>query len=99
MVNIMKRKSFLFKIGLIALIVSISCYRIGYSQTHKVDYSALVNVTADVRYAEKPDSVNNDLSSDRLLDIYLPKDNKGGKLPVYVYIHGGGFSGGDKSQH
>jgi acetyl esterase/lipase len=29
------------------------------------------------------------------LDIAYPKDNKG-KLPAVVYIHGGGFSGGEK---
>jgi acetyl esterase/lipase len=29
------------------------------------------------------------------LDIAYPKDNKG-KLPAIVYIHGGGWAGGDK---
>ena len=31
------------------------------------------------------------------LDLYLPKNRKSGKLPVIVFIHGGGWTKGDKS--
>ena len=32
------------------------------------------------------------------LDIHQPKHLVGGPLPVFVYVHGGGFIGGDKSK-
>lgn len=35
------------------------------------------------------------LSEDQKLDIYLP-ENAAGKIPVVVYIHGGGFEMGDR---
>ena len=91
----------MLKVGLIALVLSIFLSTILYGQEKKenADYSSLVNVEQDIRYATKPDSVNNDISSDRLLDLYLPKGIQPTKLPVYIYIHGGGFSGGDKNQH
>lgn len=31
------------------------------------------------------------------LDLYMPKAQNGGKLPVIIYAHGGGWSGGDKT--
>ena len=50
----------------------------------------------NLRYGPIPDSIDTPLS-DRLLDIYLPKNVvKGVKLPLFLFIHGGGFSGGDK---
>jgi len=89
------------KTSLVALVlyISLSTVLYGQSKQESVDDSSLVTVEQDIRYATKPDSINNDVSSDRLLDIYLPKDSKQAKLPVYVYVHGGGFSGGDKAQH
>ena len=38
---------------------------------------------------------NNDTLKKHLLDIYLPADAKG-KLPLVVFIHGGGWIGNDK---
>ena len=35
--------------------------------------------------------------SDNLLDIYLPKENESGSRPVILWIHGGAFVGGDKT--
>ena len=32
------------------------------------------------------------------LDIFFPKNNKYKKAPLGIYIHGGGFSGGDKTK-
>jgi para-nitrobenzyl esterase len=51
----------------------------------------------NLRYAAVPDSIA-DSSSDRLLDIYLPAlaDPKA-SAPLFVFIHGGGFTGGDKA--
>jgi para-nitrobenzyl esterase len=54
-----------------------------------------LTIYRNLRYAAKPDSFENDIASDRTLDLYLPASSKG-KLPVIVFIHGGGFSGGDK---
>jgi len=50
----------------------------------------------NLRYAPQPDSLNGDTSSDKLLDLYLPTVAKGKKLPVFLFVHGGGFAGGDK---
>jgi acetyl esterase/lipase len=49
----------------------------------------------NVRYGLVPDSID-DASSDRILDLYLPLNNALKKLPVFVFIHGGGFRNGDK---
>lgn len=54
-----------------------------------------VTIKNNLRY-QVTDTTYPDTSSDRTLDLYLPK-NKGDKLPVFVFIHGGGFSGGDKN--
>lgn len=39
---------------------------------------------------------NNDKGSPVFLDIYLPKITPKEKLPVLIYVHGGGWVGGDK---
>lgn len=49
--------------------------------------------TMDVRYAEAPAGTDANLLS---LDIYAPRDTK--HLPVMIYIHGGGWRKGDKSE-
>ena len=53
---------------------------------------------ANVRYAEKrPELTVNDPSSDRLLDVYLPRTEKPKQgYPCVMFIHGGGFVGGSK---
>lgn len=53
----------------------------------------------NVRYApvrpELPEGIKN---SDRIMDVYLPKTAKPSKgYPVVVFIHGGGFTGGEKT--
>ena len=51
----------------------------------------------NLRYGEIPENTNSS-SSDRILDLYLPETlSKKDKLPVFLFIHGGGFSGGDKA--
>ena len=53
----------------------------------------------DVRYAPARAGLDADAkSSDRLMDIYYPEGTAPGRgWPVFVFIHGGGFTGGDKS--
>jgi acetyl esterase/lipase len=46
-------------------------------------------VIRDVRYGDKENGVSN------LLDLYLPED-RAGKLPIVVAIHGGGLATGSK---
>ncbi len=54
--------------------------------------------TLNLRYGEKPEApYSSDTSSDRLLDLYLPVNTLDKKVPVLIFVHGGGFSGGDKS--
>src|SRR5699024_3016391 len=44
------------------------------------------------------DSLNGDTSSDKMLDLYLPVISGNKKIPVVIFVHGGGFSGGDKGK-
>lgn len=52
----------------------------------------------DIRYAERRSELTvDDPDQDRLLDLYLPETAKpAGGYPVFVFVHGGGFSGGNK---
>nr|WP_294897627.1 alpha/beta hydrolase [uncultured Pedobacter sp.] len=56
-----------------------------------------INLIQNIRYAPVP-AIAKDSASDRILDLYLPQnDAKKVSLPVFVFIHGGGFTGGDKA--
>ena len=51
----------------------------------------------NIRYAPVPPApFDNDSSCDRTLDLYLPDESAGKERPVLLFIHGGGFAGGDK---
>lgn len=55
-----------------------------------------VNLIQNIRYAPIPE-IADDSISDRILDLYIPEEaNPKKALPVFVFIHGGGFVGGDK---
>lgn len=56
------------------------------------------NIIKDIRYGDQRSYVpSDDPSSDRLLDIYLPNQKPPHNgFPVFIFIHGGGFAGGDK---
>lgn len=57
-----------------------------------------IKILRNLRYGDKPTApYTSDTSSDRLLDLYLPVGTNANNKPVFVFIHGGGFSGGDKS--
>ena len=53
----------------------------------------------DIRYGERPERLRKENDpSDRLLDLYVPKTKApAGGYPVFFFVHGGGFSGGNKS--
>lgn len=53
-------------------------------------------ILQNLRYAPQPDSLNGDVASDKILDLYLPNVVGEQKLPVLIFVHGGGFAGGDK---
>ncbi len=53
-----------------------------------------ITIYRNIRYGEIPE-VTPDSTSDRILDVYLPSDAKG-SLPVFFFVHGGGFRGGSK---
>lgn len=55
-----------------------------------------LKIIRNLRYAPQPDSLNKDTSSDKLLDIYIPGEVLNRSLPVLIFVHGGGFRGGDK---
>jgi arylformamidase len=51
-------------------------------------------VVRDVRYGDTP----GDATSAHALDVYTPADPGAGPTPVMVYVHGGGWKGGDKAR-
>lgn len=64
------------------------------NQTERV--IGAIKLIQNIRYGEIP-AIVKDSISDRLLDLYLPEQAQGEKqLPLFVFIHGGGFAGGDK---
>lgn len=61
------------------------------------DPSELPTRTSDLRYAPTRQGVTAGSTSDRLLDLYLPAtEAPAGGYPVFLFVHGGGFGGGDK---
>ncbi|HRE50288.1 MAG TPA: alpha/beta hydrolase [Flavitalea sp.] len=55
-----------------------------------------LTIQRNIRYAATAEEFKSDTSSDRLLDIYKPVNSSATLLPVVVFVHGGGFSKGDK---
>ncbi|QOJ17957.1 MAG: alpha/beta hydrolase [Phycisphaeraceae bacterium] len=53
-----------------------------------------VEQVRDVVYATVRTDAGRDL--DLHMNVYFPKDSAGRKLPVVIYIHGGGFTGGSR---
>ncbi|MDB5177392.1 MAG: alpha/beta hydrolase [Candidatus Saccharibacteria bacterium] len=54
------------------------------------DTSKLTTFYDDVQYC-------NDKNLRRQFDLYVPKDQRFGKSPLVVYVHGGGWSEGDRN--
>lgn len=69
--------------------------------TVQTDSTFVVNIEEDIVYADGLSHENtNSQNYTRIplrLDVYAP-DNDSENRPVYVFIHGGGFSGGSKQQ-
>jgi len=65
-------------------------------QAQSISDSSTILIQRNLRYADAPLGIGQDTSSDRLLDLYLPHTKPMQSLPILVFIHGGGFSGGDK---
>lgn len=81
----------LFILRLLFFCLPISC--LAQAPSEKVPFRVIRNV----RYAEKPGAPYlKDTSSDRMLDLYLPEITPSKSLPLIMFVHGGGFSGGDK---
>ena len=54
-----------------------------------------VTKTSDIQYGEAPDANNNPVALK--LDLYQPTGDTQTKRPALVWVHGGSFSGGDKT--
>ncbi len=61
--------------------------------------SDLFTIYVDIRYGNRPEGVEkSDTASDRILDLYIPTSKAPQEgYPVFFFVHGGGFSGGNKS--
>src|SRR4051794_20287224 len=54
-----------------------------------------VSKTSDIQYGEAPDANNNPVALK--LDLYQPTGDTETQRPALVWVHGGSFSGGDKT--
>ncbi|MBA2423301.1 MAG: alpha/beta hydrolase [Chitinophagales bacterium] len=54
------------------------------------------NVTSDIVYGHNTNFFSGD-QEDLLLDLYEPNEAVNYRRPLLIYIHGGGFTGGDKT--
>jgi acetyl esterase/lipase len=66
---------------------AIVAYHTLYSPYHEREPYEGVRVIRDVAYGDH---------ERQRLDVYMPLDALGDRLPVLVFVHGGGFVGGDK---
>jgi para-nitrobenzyl esterase len=89
-------RGFMFLIGFLCLGVTNLLAESEFSSSRCVFQKANeVKVISNIQYGNNPEGINIDSSSCRTLDLYLPEDHEE-ELPVLVFIHGGGFRGGDK---
>lgn len=88
-----------FQVYLISFFVLISSSQDFFCQTLTLEKDTIIRVcdtnditiSKDIFYGDKGSE-----NSNQFLDLYLPKNNSN-KLSVLVFIHGGGFKGGDKN--
>ena len=82
---------------IVLLMCSLNCLAQGITKTDGTSTEP-GQYFKDIRYGNQRSDISpNDRSSDRLLDIYLPnQEPPQNGFPVFIFIHGGGFSGGDK---
>lgn len=99
----MKSIKFLFLFKLVLFIALFS--KVNAQERLKVNYIPQIQkqitfnnttIIKNIRYGPIPEFVI-DSTSDRILDLYLPKKIAEKELlPVLIYLHGGGFVNGDK---
>ncbi len=64
------------------------------SSETKLDAVATMRVTRDIKYIDRPDSLDIFTS----LDVYQPTSESQTPRPILIYIHGGGWAIGDKAR-
>lgn len=67
----------------------------GIGKRYKDEIFSKVDITKDVEYGENYDSYGRLVKLK--MDIYEPHGDKASKRALIIFIHGGGFTGGDKA--
>lgn len=81
------------KFFLPALVLFSSCFKESSNQRR----ASSADTYTDIKYGSNTDISGN--SVDLKLDVYVPKNASAGRLfPLVLYVHGGGFVDGDKSE-
>jgi acetyl esterase/lipase len=68
---------------------------VAQEQRYRDEVFASVAITADTAYGQAPDENANPVTL--RLDLYQPSGDTEPSRPAFVWIHGGGFTGGDKA--
>jgi len=81
-------------IFLVLVLLAVTSFLFGCSKINeKTNFAYDGNMYLNIKYKDAQTSDPNLLS----LDIYVPKGAEGQKLPTMIYVHGGGWKIGDKS--
>jgi acetyl esterase/lipase len=83
-------------IGVLALVLSLAAAACGPTGRYIDEVFPSVDVTRDLQYGAAPDEYG--VTERLLLDLYEPSGDDHARRPAIVWVHGGSFSGGDRSQ-
>jgi len=89
-----RRWAALFAVILIAAVAT-QTGAVAQGERYRDEVFASVAVTSDIAYGQAPDTNGQPVTL--RLDLYQPDGDREPARPAFVWIHGGGFSSGDKA--